>query len=229
MRRLAAAVALTVVAASCSDGHAEIPAAWEPAADEFAVSARRALTDTRFQDLGDRWLSELVVQVCSELSRGEDPDRVVSDAIAAVEAPQGGDVDDEILAEVLTVGAAQVCPEAVLDAGGVDPAAAASYLGAVRPVAVAQGLGGILDDGALLAAGLEACRALDAGFPVDAAGAAVLRSLFGLDAPGLSELEDAGLGPAEGIVAGAVLGAAAATMCGEHAGKVADYISGVSA
>jgi hypothetical protein len=229
VRRAAVAVLICVVAVSCSGGPAESPAPWEPAADDFAVSARRALVDTRFQELGDRWLSELVMQLCLDLSRGEDPDRAVADAVAAVEAPQGSEVDDEILAEVLTVGAAQVCPEAVLDAGGVDPAAAASFLAAVRPVVGELGLGGVLDDGALLAAGLEACSALDGGLPVDAAGAAVLGSLFGLDAAGLPELEGAGLGPTEGVVAGTVLGAAAATLCGEHAEKVADYVSGVSA
>jgi hypothetical protein len=226
--RVAVALGALVVAA-CSTGPAEPSAQWEPVAREFAVSARRALADTRFEDLGDEWLTTLLVTLCEDLADGGRPDDVVGRALDDLAEPAGADIDDEILAEVLTAGIAEVCPEDVLVAGGMDPDAAEAFLGAVRPIADQSGLGGSLTDAALLAAGLTACATLDSGAAPDAAGAAVLGSLFGVDAPDLAGLEAAGLGPREGIVAGAVLGAAASTLCSEHAQQVADYVSGVSA
>jgi hypothetical protein len=218
---------LAAVVVACSS--AEPPPQWEPLAREFAVSARRALIDTRFEGLGDEWLTTLLVTLCEELSDGDRADDVVGRALADVADPAGVGIDDEILAEVLTAGIAEVCPDDVLAAEGIDPDAAARFLGAVRPIVDQSGLGDSLEDADLLAAGLAACAALESGAAPEDAGAATLGSLFGVDAPDLAGLEEAGLGPREGIVAGGVLGAAASTLCTEHAQQVAEYVSGVDA
>jgi len=221
-------VAALVCAACSGEASIETPSLEQFAAEDFAVSARRALADTRFEALGDRWLSGLLVEMCGDLAGGGDPEEVVAAAVAGVDAPEGPDVDDEILAEVLTAGVAEVCSNAVLGAGGLAPEAVSGFLGVVRPVAGQSGLGA-LDDASLLVAGLDACGVLDAGSGAAAAGAEILRSLFGIDASDLAGLEAAGLGAREGIVAGAVLGAAATVLCPEHSDEVAAYVSGVRA
>jgi hypothetical protein len=227
-------VVVAVAVASCGAGPDPDSAPPSPAgiaADEFAFSARRALVDTRFEGLGDRWLAESILGLCEGLAGGGDPDALVAAVVAGADAAAGPPVDDEILAEVLTVGVAEVCPAAVLSAHGLDPSgeSAVAFLAVVTPVVEQAGLRGALDAATLLDAGVTACVELDEGATPDVAAARVLATLFLVDADDLAGLEEAGLGPREGIVGGSVLGAASSVLCPEHADRVADYVSGVNA
>jgi len=217
-----------LVAGACSGGGSPEPAATtEEISDrafEFALSARRALEGTRYEGLGDEWLAGVVEDACGAMEGGASPDAVIGDAIDAAAGSGGDPVDEEILAEVLTAGTAQVCPDAVLYAASLgDPGD--GFLAVVRTEVRAAGLD--LDDAALLGAGDEACRSLDAGSGVETAAVAVLEALFGGEAGALVE-PGAAVG-AEVIAATTVLVSAAVYLCPEHRDLVAEYSQGSEA
>ena len=192
------------------------------------MSARRALAATGYTERGDRWLAELVLDGCDALGAGAAPDDAVSAALAAAAGEGIGADDEEILAEVLTVGLSQVCPDAVLTAGGLGGGAegADAFLATVSPVVVAAGLSEPLGDAALLEAGLTGCRVLDGGGTVTDAATALLGVLFGVSGGDLAALEEAGLDETAGTVGGTVLGAAGAHLCPQHAASIAEFAAG---
>jgi hypothetical protein len=233
MRRgLCAAVGVALVAAACGGSGAETTTPTVPSeirAEEFAVSARRALADTRFEVLGDRWLVELILNGCGRLQPGTDGAAALA-ALAlgtAAGLPPADTTEDRILVEVLAAGVVDVCPEAFAAATTTtvterDPED--DYLVVVGPIADEAGLSVL--PGVLLDAGGAVCEALDRGDGpergvLDAAGI-----LFGIAADELGDLEEQGpLAASDGAVLGSVLAAAASYLCPQHADTVVSYIS----
>jgi len=233
MRRpalLAAAVLATaltgcgVTGAAATDAGAGL---LEARALDYAASARRALADTRFEGLGDRWLGDLVLEICRDLTGSADPDTLVAGVLGAVDAPPGAAGDDTILAEVVAAGLAAVCPEVVLEVVVTSPAdVTGAFLAAALPGIEAAGLGDRFGRDDLLDAGSAVCGVLDGGGTPEAAVLAEIFVLFGVTGDSVAGLSGAGLlDEAEGRGAGAVLASAAAFLCPEHRGAVQGYIA----
>jgi hypothetical protein len=211
MKRVAA---LVMVLAACGGGTAATPTTADPrraAAEEFAVSAGRALEGTRFAGMTPQVLAALLEDLCA----GSGLVVAAIDAAVAGAAPPGSAEDDAILAEVLTAGVVAVCPErAAADL-------TAAFVASVR-VTVTGGAGAPVDDGAALSAGLSACASLDAGSPGDAL-VTIAAALFGVEATE-AELLAGAIDPSQGVTAGAVLASAVTYLCPEHADRVGAFI-----
>lgn len=201
----------------------------EARAEEYALSARRALADTRFEALGDGWLIDLVLEGCERLAAGGDA-AVELTALAlgaAAGVPPAEATEDEILAEVLVAGVADVCPEALASATtttvpDVDPED--DYLRVVGPIADEAGLSVL--PGTLVAAGRAVCDALDAGVGPEQGVLDAAEIVLGVSVADIADLEDQeGVVAADGAVLGSVLGAAAAFLCPDHADTVMSYVA----
>ena len=211
-------MALLVVAGCGGASPAETADAEQRAAVDYAESALRAIEGTRFEPLGVGWIADEVVAACADLLAGGAASEVFATIIADAEVPEADAIDDAIAAVVLSEGVAAVCPSvSPTDGRRTDPVT--DYLTATVPIVVAAGFGERFDGGTLVGAANEVCTALDAGTPPGDVVEALLESLFGgASAPG-------SLGEAEGLVAGAVLGGAAAIVCPRHETLVATYIA----
>jgi len=214
-------VALCVLATACGGAPATTtaPVATRQAAMEYASSADRALDGTRFSDVGVGVIADAVITVCAAAGP---LDAAIRDAIASIEAPGGAPVDDEILTEVLTEGAREVCPER----SGVEEVIQA-YLDAVHVAVAAADSTATVDDQAVLGAGPVACDLLDRGQGPEAALLGVVAALFGVEASSVGDLETALTG-SQGVVAGATLAAATAHLCSDHAAEVTAYLGSLA-
>jgi hypothetical protein len=214
MRRLGA---LLILVTAC--GGRAVPATTaaadsrEWAAEEFALSADRALDGTRFAEVTPATLAAVVAALCAgTVPLVED----VARAIAGIEAPAGPPADGVILTEVLVAGVVEVCPERV----AADLSAA--YLASVR-FTIEQGAGVSVGDEAALTTGLSACAALDGGDPGDAL-VTIAAGLF--DAEGtLDQLLAGAIDGPRGTTAGAVLSSAVTYLCPEHAAGVEEFVA----
>jgi len=212
---LGATLTLLLVSACSSDSSpssTQTIAASAGSAAEFAASAERALEATVFEDLGTSGIADLVTNLCQGLGVGAIPATIDGLDIDASSA------DEEIITEVLAVGLSQVCPDrAPIDLAGF-------YLDAVTTAVQDGSALSALEDGDVIRAGPVVCDALQNGSGVEAALLAVVRDLFAVEAnsvDGLSGLMDA----EQGLVAGAVLAAATAFLCPEHAGAVEAFMA----
>jgi hypothetical protein len=217
VRRIEILVALCLAVTACGGAPPGTTAsvATRQAAIEYASSADRALDGTRFSDVGVTEIADAVVAVCTDTGP---LGGAVGDAIASITAPAGAAVDDEILAEVLTEGAREVCPER----SGVDEVIRA-YLDAVRSAVASADASAAVDDQAVLGAGPVACDLLDRDQGPEAALLGVVAALFGVEASSVADLETV-LSASQGVVAGATLAAAAAHLCADHSAEVAAYL-----
>jgi hypothetical protein len=215
MRQLGA---LALVLAACG-GSAAPATTTDPRADgarEFAFSAGRALEGTRFAAMSSGDLADLVMGLCAESGS------VIADIEAAVAATgaAGDRGDDAILAEVLTAGVVEVCPErAAADIS-------AAFLASVG-LAVETGAGVEVGDSDALNAGLSACLTLDQGTPEDAI-VTIAAGLFHVEATA-EELFAGAITTGEGVTVGAVLAAAVSFLCPEHAARVQEYLGSITA
>jgi hypothetical protein len=169
---------------------------------------------------------DLVLDACSRLAASA-PDAAVAGAIIALDLDEDGDeVGERIVAEVVTEGMATVCPGDVLRASGIDPAAPSEtdlevlFLGAVAPFADSAGFS--FADDELITAGRAVCAVLEEGDDPEAAILEGLGVLFDISAGSLADAGDAA--QEEGLLLGAVLGAASVYFCSSHAERVAVYI-----
>lgn len=212
MRRLGATLTLVVVACGSTATPTTTTDPRSFAAREFAVSAGRALEGTRYASLTSEGLATLVVELCAGTgSLLADVGALVTSASAS--ATPGDPGDDVILTEVLTVGAADVCPERA--AGDL----AAAFLAAVR---LAAGTAPV-NDAEAMNAGLSSCATLDQGTPADAV-EVVAAGLFGVEATEEELL--AGAITIEGAATvGAVIAAAVTFLCPEHVERVEQYLA----
>jgi len=192
---------------------------------EFAVSAQRALDGTRFAGLGDAVVAGLVLDVCDAMTGSADPDATVMEVLNGIEASEGSEVDDEIMAIVLAEGALTVCPAEVGAAElraweAADPED--RYLAAVAAVApvIEEGFTG--DD--LLAAGRGVCAVLDAGGTPEQAVLEEFDQMFGITGVSIDEIAAGVVGEREGLLAGGVLGAASSILCPEHREVVTTFL-----
>ncbi len=230
-RVIAVVAAAAVVAVACGGGDATTTtaAASEPAATEYAISARRALEGTRFEDRSDSWLAGVVLDGCGSLVTGGDGDAALAGVIAATLAgiPPPNPIEDRILAEVVLAGVGSVCPDRVLGAitttiAPADPVD--DYLVAVG--AVADEAGVFVHPDVLVDAGRSACAALEAGRGPEAALLASAEVVYGVRVDAVSELEESeGLVAADGIVLGTVLAGAVSSFCPGFADAVLGYVA----
>jgi len=212
-------VAALLVVTACGGGPVAttvIDERLEPAV-EFAVSAQRALDGTRFADLPDAVVAGLVLEVCDAMAASSDPDATVMGVLDGVEAGEGPEVDDEILAIVLAEGALTVCPTEVGVAElraweAADPED--RFLAAVAAVApvIEEGL----TSADLLAAGRGVCAVLDGGGTPEEAVLDEFARMFGVTGVSIEEIAAGVAGEREGLLAGGVLGAASSVLCPEH-------------
>ena len=214
MRRL---VALVVLLAACGGNGATTTTAGNDsrtrAAEEFAVSADRALDGTRFADLDLASLAAILLDLCGGTGSVT---TAVAEAVSGLEAPAGDAGDDAILTEVLMAGVVEICPErAAADV-------AAAFMASVR-FTVNDGAGVEVTDDAALIAGLSGCAALDAGTPDDAL-VTIAAALFGVEAT-VAELLAGAIDTAQAVTVGAVLASAVAYLCPEHTDRVTAYLS----
>lgn len=214
MRRLGA-LALVLAACGGSTSPATTTDPRAEAALEFAVSADRALDGTRFAAMAAREIAGLVVGLCD----GTGAFAAAIDEAVAATGPGDDTGDAAILAEVLTAGVAEVCPERV----AADLSAA--FLAAVR-LAVGNGDGVEVEDPEAVNAGLSACLTLDQGPPADAL-VTVAAALFHVEATS-EELLAGAISPGEGVTVGAVLAGAVSYLCPEHSGRVEVYLDQVA-
>jgi len=234
MKRVAALMTLiALVVASCGGGADPVEttldqsAARSEAAEEYAVSADRALDDTVYEDLSPQALTDLIVDLCGGIGTSPDPDSLVAGSVAAID-PGAGAGDSSLLLEVVAIGLSEVCPEEVFAAGaavtgGGDPEDA--FAAVVIPVAAAAAGVDAPPATDLFLAGNAICVALDAGATPDAAALSAIDVLFGVQVDSLAEAGSQ-VPPWAGDVVGTVLGAAATILCPEHAETVAGFTGG---
>lgn len=186
------------------------PPPLERLAASYAATAERAIADTAFTESGADIVAAALVELCEGLGGG---------AVAAVSnqlGPTAPDGDVAIMEEVLTVGITQVCPER----GGTE--LSRIFVDAVAG-AVQAADGSVFDEPSAVRAASVACTVLSDGEGADAALVAIAASMFDLavaDAPGL----EGALDPEQGVVVGAVLAAAAAMHCPQHAAAVQSFL-----
>jgi hypothetical protein len=230
MRRLlVASIMLAVTACGGSGGSTTTTDAVEDLrrsiAADYGESAARALEATRYEGLGAEGIMDLVLDACDRLG-STSPDAAVADALAGLDVPAGEALDDSIAEEVLVEGLATVCPDDVLRASGIDPAAPTEtdrdtlFLGAVAPFADSAGFS--FSDDELIVAGNAVCGELEGGSDPESAILVGLNDLFGIDAISLADVGDAGEN--EGLLLGAVLGSASVYFCPAHAERVAVFV-----
>lgn len=213
---IASGLIMTVLVAACSSGSepavtAATTESFDAAANEYAISAERALAGTVFERLGPGALASLVVGLCEGFGIGAIPATVDGTGLAA---PAG---DQEIIAEVLIVGVVQVCPElAPVDLTGF-------YLDAVVGTAETAGALGAFDEGDVVRAGPVVCVVLESEAGVEAALLEVVESLFGVAVDDIDSLIGF-IDDDQGVVAGAVLAAATAVLCPQYAVAVEAFM-----
>jgi hypothetical protein len=211
-------LAIAVLTTACAGTATTTTDALRVAAEEFSVSADRALTGTRFEDLGDDWLTELLVGACDDLAAGLALEPGIADAVADV--PDGPSADDEILAVVIGEGVGQVCPDAARI--GSEAAVDGFVDAALR---AAAGLGLEVDTERVLQAGATVCLILADGGGAEDAVLAELGALFGVADISLGDLSASGVvTEPEGLFAGAVLGSAVSFFCPQHRDTVDAYL-----
>ncbi len=212
MRRL---VALAMLVAACGGNGAVTTTMGDSrtrAAEEFALSADRALDGTRFVDLAPASLVAILIDLCGGAGSVT---TAVAEAVIGVDSPAGEPGDDAILSEVLLAGVVEICPErAAADV-------AAAFMASVR-FTVDDGAGVAVTDDAALTAGLTGCSVLDAGTPDDAV-VTIAAALFGVEATA-AELLAGAIDTAQAVTVGAVLASAVAYLCPEHTDRVQDYL-----
>jgi hypothetical protein len=221
-RSIAVAGALAIVLGGCGGDATSVSTSTttdsspvlQPRAAVYAASAQRALDGTVFDNLGEERVADLVVGLCQGLGVG-----AIGPTIDGLEI-SGGAVDQDILAEVLTIGMAQVCP----DRAPVD--LASFYVDAVAGTAESAGAQGAFDEGDVVRAGPIVCDALTADAGVEGALLDTIDSLFGVRAGSLDEVIGVIDGD-QGLVAGAVVAAATAILCPEYAADVETFMSGL--
>jgi hypothetical protein len=232
--RTALVVIAAVLAAGCGAAPeaattTDAAAAADEAALDFAVSARRAVTGTRFEALSDREVADLILEVCEDLGDSADPDGDVMAFVGRLEAPNGPEVDDQIMGVVLAEGALAACPE-VVDAASLRAWEASSpedkFLAAVQAIAPEMDVDPAAAD--LVAAGRTVCEVLDGGGTPGEAVVAEFALLFGTTGVTVEEIAAGEAGEREGLLAGGVLGGAASFLCPEHREAVVAYLEGLA-
>ncbi len=206
---------MTVLVAACSSGSG--PAgivtteSFGAAANEYAISAERALAGTVFEQVGPEALAGLLVGLCEGFGIGAIPATVDGIGLAAsVE-------DQEIIAEVLIVGVVQVCPErAPVDLTGF-------YLDAVVGTAETAGALGVFDEGDVVRAGPVVCDVLKSEAGVEAALLEVVERLFGVTVDDVDSLVGS-IDDDQGVLTGAVLASATAVLCPQYAAAVEAFM-----
>jgi len=235
MRGSAAFLAAVLVGGGCGGVASPTTTAdlTEAYATEYAVSARRALQDTRFAAQGDEWLIDLVVGACDRLEPGVDGDGVLAGIIAraAAEVPPGSGPDDVFLTEVVAAGVAAVCDDRVLAATTTTirvPDPEDDYLLTIGTIADEAGI--FVHPDVLLEAGRGVCTVLADGGGTDDAVLFAAEVVLGVRVSSLAELEGAdGVIASDGLVLGSLLAAAATHLCPEHADAVAAGVAGIGA
>jgi len=217
VRRSVIAVGLItiVLVAACSSG-SEPPVittteSFSAAANEYAISAERALAGTVFEQMGSEALAGLVVGLCEGFGIGAIPATVDGIELAASVG------DQEIIAEVLIVGVVQVCPDrAPVDLTGF-------YLDAVVGTAEAAGALGAFVEGDVVRAGPAVCDVLKSDAGVEAALLEVVARLFGVAVDDINSLVGS-IDDDQGVVAGAALASATAVLCPQYAAAVQAFM-----
>jgi hypothetical protein len=126
----------------------------------------------------------------------------------------------EILAEVLTTGVTQVCPDrAPVDLTGF-------YVDAVFGTVEAGGAAAAFDEGDVIRSGPIVCEALTGGAGVEVALLDAIDSLFGVRVTSIDALVGA-IDGEQGLVAGAVVASATAILCPEYAADVEAFMAGL--
>jgi hypothetical protein len=219
---------------ACGGGEAEVITttttdARVAPAEEFAATARRAIEGTRFEGLSDDEVSARVIQACDAVAASSDPDAAVIALVATIDAPEGSDVDEEIMAVVLAQGALTACPDAV-DAANLRAWESADpevrFLTAV--LSVTPVLDVALSDDALVAAGETVCSVLDGGGTPEEAVVAEFSELFGTTGVSVDDIASGQVGEREGLIAGGVLASAASFLCPEHFDAVTVYLEALA-
>jgi hypothetical protein len=218
LRLVAVLLAAITVSSACGSAASTTTDPRTIAAQDYAFSARRALDGTRFAELGDPWLVDLLLGVCDDLTAGVNPDSRI--AAAATDAASNRPGDDGILTVVIGEGIDALCPGAAGSAAGN---VVADYLALAQEAAAQLGID--MTDDRLLQGGTAMCLVIEAGGTADEAIIAELEALFGISGSTVSEISESGaLGEAEGLLAGSVLGAAAGLLCPEHRAVVDAYL-----
>ncbi len=218
VRRFVIAVGLimTVLVAACSSGSepaitVTTTESFGAAANEYAISAERALAGTVFEQVGPEALAGLVVGLCEGFGIGAIPATVDGIGLAASVG------DQEIIAEVLIVGVVQVCPDgAPVDLTGF-------YLDAVVGTAETAGALGAFDEADVVRAGPVVCDVLKSEAGVEAALLEVVERLFGVAVADIDSLVGS-IDDDQGVVAGAVLASATAVLCPQYAAAVEAFM-----
>lgn len=206
---------MTVLVAACSSGSGPAGTvtteSFGAAANEYAISAERALAGTVFEQVGPEALAGLVVGLCEGFGIGAIPATVDGIGLAAsVE-------DQEIIAEVLIVGVVQVCPDrAPVDLTGF-------YLDAVVGTAETAGALGAFDEGDVVRAGPVVCDVLKSEAGVEAALLEVVERLFGVTVDDVDSLVGS-IDDDQGVLTGAVLASATAVLCPQYAAAVEAFM-----
>lgn len=214
----AAALALLLLAGACGGSAATTTDPRAFAAQEYAASARRALAGTRFEELGDTWLVDLLLHVCDDLASGAPPEESIAASLG--EAPPGDPVDDSIVAVVIGEGVDTLCPAAARQAAGT---AIQSFLELTEGAAAELGLE--VEADRLVGAGTSLCLVLATGGDASDAVVAELEALFGVTGSSVAEISGSGLlSESEGLLAGSVLGAAVGFLCPDHRDAVDAYL-----
>lgn len=217
MRRLALALVVLVAACGGTEPAAttiDSGAVLERRAVAYAASAWRAVEGTSFASIGEDGLSDLVVELCEGLGVG---------AIGVAAADTGIDASEDevaIFLEVLRTGLDQVCEERVV----VD--LTSLFTRSVEDAVDSAGASAGYDEIAAIRAGPAACRAMRDGRGADAALLEAVFVMYGVQADSVADLS-ASIGSDQGIVAGAVLAAAAALVCPEHLAEVQALVEGL--
>jgi hypothetical protein len=211
-----AGIVITVLVAACSRGSESVatsaPAeSFAAAANEYAISAERALAGTAFEQVGPEALAGIVVGLCEGFGIGAIPATVDGIGIAAAVG------DQEIIAEVLIVGVVQVCPDrAPVDLTGF-------FLDAVTGTAEAAGALDAMDEGDVVRSGPVVCAVLESEAGVEAALLSTVDNLFGVAVDDIDSLIGSIDGD-QGVVAGAVLASATALLCPQYAAAVEAFM-----
>lgn len=179
------------------------------AASEYAASAMRALDGTAFEVLDVVEVADAITGLCEGLGVG---------AIGVAAADTGivaSEDDVAIFLEVLRRGLDQVCNDRVV----ID--LTAIYLGTLEQAIATAGSGEAFDEVAAIRAAPVVCEVLASDAGAEAALLAAAHVMFGVTATSVEELS---IDATQGLVAGAVLGAATALLCPERVGEVETFM-----
>jgi hypothetical protein len=174
-------------------------------------------------------LADLILAVCDDLGDSIDPDGDVMAFVAGLEAPDGPEVDDQIMGVVLAEGAIAACPQVVDEASRRAWEASSpedKFLAAVQAVAPEMDVEPAAAD--LVAAGRTVCEVLDGVGTAAEAVVAEFTQLFGTAGVTVDEIAAGEAGEREGLLAGGVLGGAASFLCPQHREAVTAYLEGLA-